>query len=176
MSELEFYPNISPREMIQEGVFGGAYFGPNAGPVISIEQKKLIKELFYDMDKDLYMAEKYLPRRNKFKIRSGMPYEYWLKMNWFDKRDPYGWFEWYCKYSIGQRVKDDNRQIRRWQKFTGRNGRWRNNIYKKIHYSNNWNISPRVQQSLLHWGYTINREDYSLWCMMKNRVENEKEG
>jgi hypothetical protein len=28
------------------------------------------------------------------------------------RRDPYGWFEWYCKYDIGLRGNDDDRQIR----------------------------------------------------------------
>lgn len=166
---LDFYPNTSPREMVELGVFGGSYFGPNAGPELGDEQEKLIKSIFKGIDIDLYKADKYSIKKNKFKIRSGMPYKYWLDMNWFHHRDPFGWFEWYCKYTLGQRGEDDDRQIRRWQDFAGRNGRWRNNIYKKVYETKNWNVSPRIQQSLLHWGYQINTDDYQMWCKLNNK-------
>ena len=32
-----------------------------------------------------------------------------------------------------------------------------------------WTIGKRVQQSLLHWGYATNEEDYALWKMMSRR-------
>ena len=92
-----------------------------------------------------------------------MPYEYWKDMNWMHERDPYGWFEWYCKYSMGIRGEDDQRQIQRWSGVCGPKGRWRNRIYSKINETNNWNISPRIQQSLLHWGYRVNKKDFSKW-------------
>ena len=99
-----------------------------------------------------------------------MPYEYWRDMDWMHADDPYGWFEWYCKYYAGRRHEDDDRQIIRWQNFTGVKGRWRHNIYKKIYESNeDWTIGKRVQQSLLHWGYATNEEDYALWKMMSRR-------
>jgi len=97
-----------------------------------------------------------------------MNYEYWKEMKWMHKDDPYGWFEWYCKYSIGRRHPDDDRQIRRWQDFCGVNGRWRKTMYRKIHETGNGNVSPRIQQSLLHWGYRVNEHDYEQWCRLRN--------
>ena len=123
------------------------------------------------MDKELYLGTKYQPKKNRFKIRSGMDYEYWKRMGWMHERDPYGWFEWYCKYSIGLRGNDDNRQISRWHAFCGIEGRWRNNIYKKIYETGDWNISPRIQQSLLHWGYEVNEDDYNLWKELNRYID-----
>ena len=161
---LKFYPNVSPREMVEQGVFGGSYFGPNAGPDFSQEQEELCEELFTGLDPQLYRGDRYLPKRNRYKIRSGKDYKFWSENNWIHPRDPFGWFEWYCKYSQGVRGEDDGRQIRRWQEFTGINGRWRNNLYNKIYKSGDWSVSPRIQQSLLHWGYQANEEDFKLWC------------
>ena len=98
---IHFNPNTSPREMFEEGIMGGSYFGPNAGPESKMD--RIIEVFFRGMDKDLYMASTYRPKRNKFKVRSGMPYSYWKKMNWFSERDPYGWIEWYIKFTMGLR-------------------------------------------------------------------------
>lgn len=170
MSNLKFYPNLTPREIIQAGAFGGCYFGLEIDEHTEYDYTSLFNSHFNGVDTSLYIGEKYSPKLNSFKIRSGMDYNYWKDMNWMHEDDPYGWFEWYCKYSIGRRHEDDDRQIRRWQDFCGQNGRWRNRIYSMIHQTGNWNVSPRIQQSLLHWGYKVNEEDYSLWCKMNHKV------
>ena len=33
----------------------------------------------------------------------------------------------------------------------------------------NWNISPIIQQSLMHWGYEVNVPDYDLWVEENKR-------
>ena len=162
MSRLTFNPILTPREVIQYGAFGGNYFGVDVGANLD-DYKELFEYHFKGLDTSLYLGETYKPKVNKFKIRSGMNYEYWKEMGWMDEDDPYGWFEWYIKYFNGRRHPDDNRQISRWQDFAGRNGRWRKNIYKKIYDTGDWNVSPRIQQSLLHWGYKVNEGDYNLW-------------
>jgi len=43
------------------------------------------------------------------------------------------------------------------------NGRWRKRIYSRVFETGDWNVSPRIQQSLLHWGYRINQNDYDQW-------------
>ena len=170
MSDLIFNPILSPKEMLEAGIFGGSYFGVEDLQG-DYDYQSLFAECLEGINPLLYLGKKYSPKMNKFKIRSGMPYDYWLEMDWMHHDDPYGWFEWYCKYSNGRRHEDDNRQIRRWQDFCGPGrGRWRNAIYKKIHLSGDWTISPRIQQSLLHWGYYVNDDDYLFWCEL-NRVE-----
>ena len=168
MSTLAFYPLLTPREMIEAGAFGGCYFGLPIEEYTNFEYQKLFDYHFTGLDTSLYLGETYKPRMNKFKVRSGMDYEYWKKMNWMHERDPYGWFEWYCKYSIGVTGEDDTRQIRRWQDFCGEKGRWRNRIYTRIEETGNWDVSPRIQQSLLHWGYKVNQEDYDQYKSYKH--------
>ena len=169
MSKLYFKPIITPRQVIEAGAFGGNYFGVDVGANLE-DYKELFKYHFDGLDTSLYLGEKYSPKLNAFKTRSGMPYEYWKEMGWMNERDPYGWFEWWCKYEMGQRGNDDDRQIIRWQNFCGISGRWRLDIYRKIDNNNgNYNISRRVQQSLLHWGYVVNEEDYDLWKQYRRR-------
>ena len=172
MSNFEFNPNLTPRQVIEAGAFGGCYFGVDVGANLD-DYKELFNYHFKGLDTSLYLGEKYSPKKNRFKIRSGMDYEYWKRMGWMHERDPYGWFEWYSKYSIGLRGEDDNRQISRWQDFTGINGRWRNAIYKRIYETKDWNISPRIQQSLLHWGYKVNEDDYMMWKNVRGLSEGE---
>lgn len=163
MSNYSFYPNLTPTQVIQAGAFGGCYFGLEIEEYTDYEYTDLFEYHFEGVDSSLYLGETYKPKLNKFKIRSGMDYAYWKSMGWMHERDPYGWFEWWCKYSMGLRGEDDNRQISRWQDFCGSNGRWRNVIYRRIHETKDWNVSPRVQQSLLHWGYEVNEDDYMMW-------------
>ena len=175
MSNYQFNPNLTPRQIIEAGAFGGNYFGVDVGANLD-DYKELFKIHFDGLDTSLYLGEKYSPKKNRYGVRSGMDYNYWKEMGWMHQRDPYGWFEWYCKYSIGLRGNDDNRQISRWQDFTGTNGRWRNAIYKRIYETKDWNISPRIQQSLLHWGYKVNEEDYMMWKNVRGINEEAGEG
>jgi len=167
MNKESFYPLLSPREVIEAGSFGGSYFG-----MLDLrtngDYNNMFNEIFNGLDISLYEGETYKPRLNKFKTRSGMPYEYWKEKGWMHEDDPYGWFEWYCKYYLGRRHEDDKRQIQRWKEFCGINGRWRKLIYRKIYESGRWDISPRIQQSLLHWGYYVNEIDYNQWIKSTN--------
>ena len=35
---------------------------------------------------------------------------------WINETDPYGWFQWYCRYWLVRRFQDDKRQINRLKK------------------------------------------------------------
>lgn len=161
---IDFKPQLTPYQMVKAGVFGGAYFSANAGPLVPTE---VDFKLFKDLDSDLYLAERYLPKRNKFKTRSGLTFDQWTEYDWFHEEDPYGWFEWYCKYSSGRRHGDDSRQIKRWNDISGPNGRWRTRLYGMIQAKggnvNDYSISPRIRQTLLHWAYEANEKDYKLF-------------
>ena len=172
MSQLDFYPLLSPREVIERGAFGGCYFGMFIEEYTNYDYNSLFDYHFDGLDTSLYEGETYKPRLNKFKVRSGMDYNYWKEMKWMHEDDPYGWFEWYCKYTQGRRHEDDDRQIRRWQDFCGVNGRWRKRIYKRMIETGNWNVSPRIQQSLLHWGYEVNMPDFEQYCKLEGKQWN----
>ena len=155
----DFCPALSPIQMLKEGVFGGSYFGIEALEGDS-DYSTLFKRALPDVPIDLYLNKTYITKLNKFKVKSGTSYEYWREMKWIHDDDPYGWFEWYIKYYNGRRHPDDSRQIKRWNDFCGENGWWRRRIYKMIHQTGDWDISPRIQQSLLHWGYLVNSKDF----------------
>lgn len=167
---LQFYPNLTPRQVIEAGAFGGCYFGYQIDERVDYDYETLFKYHFEGLDEELYLGRDYKAKSNKWKIRSGKDYRFWKDMGWMHKDDPYGWFEWWCKYDMGRRHEDDKRQISRWQAFCGTEGRWRNNIYRQVQKSGeDWTVSPRIQQSLLHWGYEINNSDYTEWKMKKER-------
>lgn len=90
----------------------------------------------------------------------------WEKSGWMNAQDPYGWFQWYCRYYQGRRSADDDRQISRWAKSAGLAGRWRNNLIGKCLIAGgdfeNHSISPVVRQTLLHWGYELTEADYKV--------------
>ena len=165
---LEFYPYLTPRDILKNGAFGGSYFGVEDLKG-DYDYQSLFQETLVDIPTIFYLQPKYNTRINKFKTKSGMNYDYWTEMNWMHKDDPYGWFEWYLKYYNGRRHSDDERQIKRWQDFCGVNGRWRKRIYSRIYETNDWQASPRIQQSLLHWGYMVNKEDYMQWKYLNNK-------
>jgi len=172
MDNNTFKPNVTPRDVIQSGAFGCSYFG------IAIDDsdddyKDLFESLFKGLDTNLYMLTKYSPNSNKFGIRSGKDYRFWKDNKWISHHDPRGWFQWYCNYSLGRRCSDDDRQIQRWNDFCGVKGRWRSNIYSRIHATQDWNVSPRIQQSLLHWGYKVNEDDYKLWLSSNGNAPSE---
>jgi|TARA_B110000858_G_scaffold54538_1_gene63355 hypothetical protein len=33
----------------------------------------------------------------------------------------------------------------------------------------NWNVSPRIQQSLLHWGYEVNMQDFEQYVKLEGK-------
>ena len=140
---------FTPKEMLEKGIFGGTYFAE------LIDHKDFPEEWFENIDESFYKSDRYLTKVNFFKIKSGQSQEEWEAAGWMHKDDPRGWFEWYCKYFLGRRHEDDERQIKRWAAFCGPNRRWRNIIYAKIHASefdleNCQDVSRRIQQSLLH--------------------------
>lgn len=35
---------------------------------------------------------------NTYKVKCGGSLEMWEESGWIHKQDPYGWFQWYCRY------------------------------------------------------------------------------
>ena len=166
----EFCPNITPKEIFIKGSFGGTYWRSIYSNVTKkhhknrhvkfkwvkdIPKDKLIKE-FKDYDKNI----------NKYKVKVGTTLRFWENKKWIKEQDPYGWVEWYANFYDGRRSKDDERQIKRWKQLTGPNGRFKiwliNLIKKKNGKYNDYTISPKIRQTLLHWGYEITKNDIIL--------------
>ena len=53
---------------------------------------------------------------NKYGVKCGASLRFWENKGWINKIDPYGCFQWYFRYLLGGRSKDDKRQINRWKK------------------------------------------------------------
>ena len=163
---MDFTPNLSPKEIIRLGSFGGIYFYDEEGR-IDINYKEFPSDWFDGLEESFYLSKKYNRKINFFKIKSGLSQEEWEEKGWINKQDPRGWFQWYCRYYMGRRTDDDERQIKRWNNFCGEKGRWRNYIYSKINKRgtsiDDISFSLAVRQSLLHWGYMINNGDFDMW-------------
>ena len=72
----------------------------------------------------------------------------------------YGWFQWHFRYWLGRRSLDDERQIKRWK---GIVSRFKGKLVEIIKNANgrfdDYSISPKTRQILLHWGYELVESD-----------------
>ena len=166
----QFKPNKSPKQVFKLGAFGGTYYRPiyssittkNYTPQEAMED--LPKTWFQGLDINKQVASpKYDKKVNKYKVKCGSTLEAWEDSGWIVEQDPYGWFQWYCRYCTGRRTDDDERQIGRWLKLAGPNGRFRRTLMNKIIKNNttydDYTISPVIRQVLLHWGYQLTKKD-----------------
>jgi len=165
----EFRPNMTPKEVLQAGSFGGTYFRPIKSSVTNLKYNKMWNELPQNWlegisVKRLVSSTHYDEKVNTYKAKCGGSLEMWETSGWIDKIDPYGWFMWYCRFYLGRRSRDDDRQIGRWKNCTGPKGRWKNNLIGKIAKAgvkyNNPAISPVIRQTLQHWAYKLTEKDY----------------
>jgi hypothetical protein len=131
-----FKPELTPKEMLELGVFGGKYMNDckKEFPIIWFKKAKL------SLKKDINL--------NFFKVDASQSLKVWQDKNWIHADDPRGWFQWYCRYYMGRRHEDDERQIKRWRAFK------RHLSAVKIHcHKGDYNCRPRQRQALLHWAY-----------------------
>ena len=77
--------------------------------------------------------------------------------------DPYGWFQWYFRYWLDRRLKIEKRKINRWKKIVSR---FRGKVVKIIKDAGSkfeeYSISSKIRQILLHWGYELTEKDFLL--------------
>ena len=101
----EFTPELSPKEMLELGVFGGKY----------------MTDCQNEFPKDWFKEAKLSPKKkdpslNFFGVDASLPLSVWKKKGWIHPADPRGWFQWYCRYYYGRRLpEEDKRQIKRWK-------------------------------------------------------------
>ena len=65
----------------------------------------------------------------------------------------------------GRRTDDDERQVGRWVRCAGSNGRWRRFLIRKIFKTPDGSfgdpeICPVVRQTLQHWAYVLTEKDF----------------
>ncbi len=138
----DFRPELSPKEMLELGVLGGAYF--KDFPV------ELPEEWLQDAKLSIGRPD---PGLNLFGVLASQPLEVWQQKGWISPEDPHGWFQWYCRYYRGRRIAgEDERQIKRWNAI-------RRHIaqVKKNCHSGDLACRPRQRQAILQWAYDSRR-------------------
>jgi hypothetical protein len=165
----EFRPNLTPRQIFRLGSFGGTYWRPIyskiTGKSYTNEHLKFPKKWWRGIQEEHMVKrfDEYDTSINKYGVRVGTTLRFWEKKGWIKKQDPYGWVQWYCHFYDGRRTKDDERQIRRWANLAGKNGRFRKwlitLINKKNGKYNDETISPKIRQTLQHWGCKLQKND-----------------
>lgn len=133
-----FAPDLSPRQMLEMGVFGGKY--------MTDCRKEFPKSWF---TKAKLSPEGKNSKLNFFGVDASQSLETWRKKGWIYKDDPRGWFQWYCRYYMGRRLpEEDNRQIKRWIAMRRHIMQIRNKCRPR-----DYSCNRRQRQALLHWAY-----------------------
>lgn len=133
----EFTPELTPRQMLELGVFGGAYFEGHID----------------EYPKEWFAQAKLSPTPdaslNYFEEVASQPLQIWQAKGWIYDEDPRGWFQWYCRYYAGRRLPaEDARQIKRWKAIRRHIGQIR------AHCTPGDQLCRRRQrQAVLHWAY-----------------------
>lgn len=134
----DFKPDLTPKEMLSLGVFGGKYM---------TDCKKEFPKSWWISAK--LCSEYHNKDLNYFKVNASQPLSVWRKKGWIYKDDPRGWFQWYCRYYMGRRILgEDERQIKRWRAIRRHVGQ----IIKNCR-PGDLNCRPIQRQALLHWAY-----------------------
>ncbi|GIW69436.1 MAG: hypothetical protein KatS3mg101_0183 [Patescibacteria group bacterium] len=134
----EFKPELTPKQMLEMGVFGGKYMTDcrNEFPKDWFENAKLCHE-------------KHDASLNFFKVNASQPLSVWRRKGWIHPEDPRGWFQWYCRYYMGRRIpEEDKRQIKRWKAMKRHISQ-----IKKNCLPGDLNCRRVQRQALLHWAY-----------------------
>ena len=153
-----FTPNKTPVEMTIEGAFGGTNFRDIYSGVNGKWYQNSWKESDFlkDIDSKLYSSNYYDVKVNKYGVKCGTSLRFGENKGWINEQDPYGWFQWYCRYYYGRRSSDDSRQIKRWLSIVNRfKGILVKMIKDKGTKFDDFSVSPKIRQILLHWGYEL---------------------
>ncbi len=136
-----FTPDLKPAEMLELGVFGGKYMTDctEEFPVAWFEKARLCHE-------------RHDPGLNMFGVNASLPLSEWRKRGWIYYEDPRGWFQWYCRYYMGRRCSDDERQIGRWRAI-------RRHVTQIVRHCGAGDLACRrkQRQAVLHWAYDSRR-------------------
>ena len=132
-----FRPQLTPKQMLQLGVFGGKY----------------LTDCRREFPASWFVRAKLSPARrdarlNYLGVNASQSLAVWRRSGWIRPQDPRGWFQWYCRYYMGRRTADDARQIRRWRAMARHATAIRKHCEK-----GDLECRRRQRQAVLHWAY-----------------------
>ncbi len=136
--DTDFEPELSPKELLALGIFGGKYMTDSKSefPDDWFENAKLATN-----GRDIAL--------NYYEVDASMPLQHWQDKGWINPVDPRGWFQWYCRYYYGRRLEEeDRRQIKRWKAMKRHLGAVKKNCLK-----GDLTCRKKQRQALLHWAY-----------------------
>jgi hypothetical protein len=134
----DFQPELTPKEMLSLGVFGGHYLNDC--------REEFPEDWFIDARLSDHGPD---PSLNYYEIAASQPLKVWQEKGWIHEDDPRGWFQWYARYYMGRRIpQEDERQIKRWKAFRRHAGQ-----IKAFCHPGDQTCRRRQRQALLHWAY-----------------------
>ena len=135
--DSKFQPELTPKKLLELGIFGGKYM------------TDCTQEFPPDwFDKAQLCPDYHNADLNFFGVNVSQPLSEWIRKGWIYKNDPRGWFQWYCRYYMGRRCSDDDRQINRWRAMHRHISQIKNNCRPR-----DLNCRQKQRQALLHWAY-----------------------
>lgn len=139
--DSDFKPELTPKQMLELGVFGGKYMTDCSDefPRDWFDKAKLNTK-FHD------------PKLNFFKVNASQSLSVWRKKGWISERDPRGWFQWYSRYYMGRRSSVDAIQIKRWKAIIRHIAQIKINCVK-----GDMSCRRRQRQAILHWAYDVRK-------------------
>lgn len=136
-----FTPDLTPAQMLELGVFGGRYLTDCRA---EFPARWFARARLSPGRRD--------PRLNYFGVNASQSLAVWRRQGWIHRQDPRGWFQWYCRYYLGRRTRDDARQIRRWRAIA------RHVAAIRTHCEpGDTECRRRQRQAALHWAYDTRR-------------------
>ena len=133
----EFTPDLTPKQMLELGVFGGKYLTDcrDEFPAAWFTNAKLA-------------GTRRQAKLNCFGVNASQSLATWKHSGWIRPQDPRGWFQWYCRYYMGRRSADDRRQIRRWRAIARHVAAIKKNCER-----GDLECRKKQRQAVLHWAY-----------------------
>ena len=86
-----FTPDLTPKEMLRLGVFGGKYM---------TDCREEFPRSWFARAK--LCVERHDARLNYFGVNASQSLVVWRRNGWIRTQDPRGWFQWYCRYYMGR--------------------------------------------------------------------------
>lgn len=131
----DFTPFYTPKQMLELGVFEGKYLN------------SCRDEYPHDWFENAKLSDVPNEKLNYFGLKSRLPTSWWREKGLINDQDPRGFFEWYCRFWMGRRTDDDDRQIKRWKQIA------RHSAQVKKNGNGDPAKRARQRQTLLQWSW-----------------------